>query len=287
MDFSVAGLGIRISMPHKIKVTESFEPFLCKTEAVDINVNFTEIEKLPMLPEKEVFRNEIFSAYESGADYMRCYHDHKEDDRPYAVTRLDWDKKTAEVRYLKGDERFFSETANSFSHIAFEELLMSRGRLILHAALIDSAFGGILFSGESGIGKSTQAELWKTYEGSTVINGDRPILGKTEDTWLAYGSPYAGSSRCHMNRKVSVRAIVMLKQGNSCEIQRLSVIEAFRKLYAETVINTWNARYVDKVCDLLVDLALKIPVYCYFCTPDRNAVETLKAKLAQEVGEWT
>lgn len=88
----------------------------------------------------------------------------------------------------------FSETHNCFSHIGFEELLIGRDRLTLHASLVDSPYGGLLFSGVSGVGKSTQGDLWERFADASLINGDRPILRKTSDGWMASGSPYAGSS---------------------------------------------------------------------------------------------
>ena len=136
-----------------------------------------------------------------------------------------------------------------------------------------------MFSGASGVGKSTQGELWKRYEGSAVINGDRPILYRGANGWLVCGSPYAGSSDCHVNATVPIAAIIMLEQGGACGIRRLQTADAFRNLYAGTVMNSWNAAYMEAACDLLMDLSGSVPVYHLRCTPDKAAVETVKAVL--------
>lgn len=278
-DFSISGLGFRLETPWPVPVTEIFKPFLGACGRTDWTISFQEVDRLPPTPGEEVFRNYFLAVYGSEGSYLRRYHNHTDFDRPYAVTDCDWDRGTARVRYLGSDRDSFAGSTGCFSHVGFEELLISRGRLIFHAALVDSPFGGILFSGPSGVGKSTQGELWKKYEGSRVINGDRPILRRSADGWLACGSPYAGSSEYHVNASVPIAAIVMLEQGTACKIRRLQPSDAFRNLYAGTVMNEWNPVYMETACDLLMDLAGSVPVYHMCCMPDRAAVETVKAIL--------
>lgn len=57
----------------------------------------------------------------------------------------------------------------------------------------------ILFSGPSGIGKSTHADLWVKHRGARVINGDRTLLQKLGDRpRMSLGWPICGSSEiCH------------------------------------------------------------------------------------------
>lgn len=51
------------------------------------------------------------------------------------------------------------------------------GMLVLHSAYIVTRGGeGILFSGPSGIGKSTQAALWERFAGARTVNGDRALV---------------------------------------------------------------------------------------------------------------
>ena len=76
-----------------------------------------------------------------------------------------------------------------------------------------------------------------------------------------------------------MRAIVALSQGERCDICRIGLGEAFRRLYAGTTLNTWNAAYVERACTLLGELAAAVPVYRMQCTPDEAAVKTLRAEL--------
>lgn len=282
-DLLLGGTVIRLEHPQSILTTENFWCFKAEVSTPDCIVTFRVYEKLSWPSAEPLFANFAFSVYPDGEEgYLRLYHDHKEGDRPYAIGRIAPDGRSETVDYLADSAEFFSETQNTFSHIALEELLLHRDRIILHASFITASLGGILFSGPSGVGKSTQAALWERFEGARQINGDRPILGREDDRWIAYGSPYAGSSRCHVNESCPVRAIVLLEQGPENSLTRLTVGQAFHRLFAQTTVNSWNPWFVERVCDLVSHLAASVPVYCLSCTPDRRAVETLKTALKGE-----
>ena len=48
----------------------------------------------------------------------------------------------------------------------------------VHASLIDVGRKGLMYLGPSGIGKTTQAELWGKYRNATIINGDMVFIKK-------------------------------------------------------------------------------------------------------------
>ncbi len=276
--FSIAGRGLALCLPRESRISEDFAPFRCEGPA-DLTVEFRPAETLPPLTGAPVFRGVGFSVFRQGEAFLRRYYEPAREDRPYAVSGLTPAGGT--VRFLPEAERVFREMNRCFLHVALEELLLRWDRLILHASFVDSPYGGLLFSGPSGIGKSTQAALWRDCRGSTVINGDKPILGREAGVWTAWGSPFAGSSRCYVPRREPVAAIFLLEQGPDCRVERLLPGESFRGLYAGTVINSWNRAYVKKACDLLLDLACRVPVYRLRCTPDAAAVEAVERTLAK------
>lgn len=275
-EFRIAELQLQLHVPFDFPLGENLRPFSDKNREPDWTVRFEKIDEIQVPQCGEVYRVYPFAVFECDEDFVRYFHVHTDHDKPYAIFRADWNKGQAYVQYLPEAEKLIPEHNGIFAHIGFEELLLSRERVILHASLVDTQYGGILFSGPSGVGKSTQAELWKTYANGIILNGDRPILSKAEEGWRAYGSPFAGSSEYYINASAPVTAIIMLEQGSECAIHRLGVAEAFRRLYAQTTVNTWNQQYVGRMCDLLMDMAVNVPVYHMVCTPDQAAVETVK-----------
>lgn len=279
--FSISGLTLLLETEQPLAVGEQFLPFLADAGKPDIRVVFRQVAALPPVPEAVLHQDNCYRVHPDGrGGCLRSFFDAPRDFTPYALAYPEGE--CLRVDYLEKGKRCVGELQNAFFHLGLEELLIRRERLCLHAACVDTGQGGILFSGPSGIGKSTQAALWTRYRGAKQINGDRPILSKRDGGWLAWGSPYAGSSRCHVNEKSPVRAIVMLRQAGACSLRRLELPEAFRAVWSGLTVHSWDQGFVQTACDLALELVSAVPVYELGCTPDEQAVECLERGLEKE-----
>lgn len=169
--------------------------------------------------------------------------------------------------------------------MALEENLLKKDAFYLHASCVCFRENAVLFTAPSGTGKSTQAGLWENCFQAEIINGDRTIVRREADGWYASGSPYAGSSRIYKNRRAKIRAIIVLEQNSENVLRRLFGAAAFSALYRETLMNTWNAEYMETVSELLLSAAGQIPMYHFACRPDYAAAEMVKDALFHESGE--
>lgn len=162
------------------------------------------------------------------------------------------------------------------SLFALERRMIDRDSLILHCAYVAYQSGAILFSAPSETGKSTQADLWERYRGSHTINGDRALLRKQKGIWTACGWPVCGSSEICSLGDVPIHAIVMLAQGKTNQIERLSPFQAFTQLYAQITINQWNKDFVQRAITNLEDMVRQVPVYHLTCNMTEDAVISLE-----------
>ncbi len=186
------------------------------------------------------------------------------------------------VRYSPKLSYRFAAFRGCLIYVPMEQILLAHNRFFLHACFVASPFGGLLFTGDSGAGKSTQGELWRKYTDSAVINGDRAIVAKEATGWRAYGSPYAGSSGYYVRRDEPVRAVVLLEQAAENRVDPVSPAEAFRRLFLQVSLDHSAPEQVNRLCDLLTELIAAVPVYRLRCTPDERAVEVLKQVLREE-----
>ena len=286
LKFSIADISLIFEFEHSLMVTDDFLPFLmgrgtkAGAQDADWTISFRKQEELPELGGNLLYSDEDYRVYGAKEDFQYLFLE-REKVLPYAVTRMNPATRTVEVVFHKDAECFFSETGNSLYHTDWEKIMICENRLLMHASLIDTAYGGVLFTGPSGIGKTTQSNLWEKYEGAETINGDRPILLRGEEGWRAYGSPYAGSSKCHKNKSVSVKAIVVLQQAKKCSLRKIEGYGAFRMLYPMMTTHSWDPQFSQQVCDLTIKLSEEIPVYELACTPDRAAVDILREALEE------
>lgn len=160
-----------------------------------------------------------------------------------------------------------------------EHLIAESGGFILHASFIEWHSKGILFTGPSGIGKSTQAKLWKIHRNVEIINGDRVAIGLHDGKFYAYGIPYSGSAKHCINKSLPIAAIVCLKQSEINNIKKLNGKKGFSKIFSECTVNTWNQKELESVRDLVCQLITSVPIYQLSCTADVASVLVLENKL--------
>lgn len=284
IDFSFAGLNGTIAYANEVKITKNFQPFLKKCQISDYVVEYLSCTNLPDLHGEYLYTGIEYDVIQKeNGDVIRIFKDAKKDGFVYAYSKMLPFEEQVKIFYLKGNEEYFDDMNNSFFHSGWEQILIWKNRMILHASLIDTAYGGILFSGVSGAGKTTQAELWMKWEKARQINGDRPILYRSDKEWLGCGSPYAGSSECYINECIPIRAIILLEQGNQTSLQKVNITEAVKKIYANSTVYTWNGEYVERLLNLIMMLVQEIPVYRLVNRADHDSVEIVKKELQKEV----
>ena len=189
-------------------------------------------------------------------------------------------KNNIKITVLPDFAGYFSGSSGLFNRIGFENLLLQHRGVLLHASLIDYAGHGIAFTGPSGVGKSTQAQLWQTHLGAEILNGDRAALRKTESGWTAYGSPYAGTSQIYKNKNVPLDAIVVLRQSTKNFLRPMGLAEALTHIWSEISLRRWDASFVERAMELCAELLNDVPIYLLECLPEENAALVLKKGLS-------
>lgn len=283
LNLEISGVSLNIHSFQQWQENASFLPFIKEVDKPDYTVVFNLVDELPAFSETVLHEDFCYRVHpDDQIGFVRTFFDAPRDDTPYAVARYDHSGGNIQIDCLPKGKHCVSEMHNSFFHIGFESILIHRKRFCFHAACVDTPLGGLLFSGPSGIGKSTQANLWQEHRGAKQINGDRPILSEENGRWLAWGSPYAGSSHCHINENCPVTAIIMLQQAKTCSLQRLSVPEAFRAVWSGMTVHNWDRGFVEAAVDLTMNLVGSVPVFKFNCTPDADAVAFLDKELRKE-----
>lgn len=157
-----------------------------------------------------------------------------------------------------------------YSHISLQKALL------LHASAVYYKKKAVIFTAASGVGKTTQAELWQEHKDAAIMNGDKVFLTKESEKIVAWGSPWNGSSPYAQNIGAEVAAIVVLEQAEENNIRKLSGMELLEKLASHVFIPGWDSRCESAVLDLLDEVLAGTDVYLLRCGPNEDAVTLLE-----------
>lgn len=149
----------------------------------------------------------------------------------------------------------------------------------IHAATIQYQGRGILFLGPSGVGKTTQAERWAQFRGASIINGDVGFVQRTPEGFLAWGTPWHGSSPYCLNTSVPIKALVVLKQAPYNALRELTGFEKLKEVSNNVFYPTWLEGGMELGVETLHHLLTELPVYRLDNRADLEAVELLEREL--------
>lgn len=162
------------------------------------------------------------------------------------------------------------------SLIPVMQLLLERSTLILHASCVIYKEKAILFSGPSGIGKSTQAQLWQQHRNATIINGDRCLIYEKDGIYHAASHLYCGSSGIAEGQSAPINAIVLLDQGVDNIITHASPIGAFQRVLHQCAYEVSEPSQLQTAIDLVAKLVSQVTVFQYQCRRDESSVIELE-----------
>ncbi len=152
------------------------------------------------------------------------------------------------------------------------ENLLHFDTILFHASCLAVDGRGICFAAPSGVGKSTQAALWRQYIGGRVImiNDDKPFLQIKEKEVTAYGSPWDGVHHMSTNADVPLEAVFLLHRNDENVILPVTAEEAYPFLLGQT----YRPRDKDALCKVLplVDrLGRLVKLFSFGCNQDPEA----------------
>ncbi|MDU6198548.1 MAG: hypothetical protein E6611_07425 [Intestinibacter bartlettii] len=274
--YEIAEVGIKLDTDKKIDSSQKFKLFEIDKNKFDMLKNKIIFKvtnnNMPIKNKSKVIHEGIESFVQkdyngniwflrSGSTSHLCHIDYNNGDHEIIIDQ---------------NNKVIPKTWQLFEVMNVVKIFAQFNTLILHSSFISYKDKGIIFTGPSGIGKSTQADLWAKYQNSNIINGDRTLLKKSGGKWFGYGFPYSGSSNHCLNESYEIKFIVVLEQGDKNEIKKLSGIEKLKYVYSQIAINKWDKELNITIINLVEKLLSDVEVIKLSCLPNEESVEELK-----------
>ena len=270
--YRFGGVTFAVESAEGIERSKRGEPLRGEGAAADHTIGLPFSDAIPEPPRGAAQSGPVYRWQEGGARHLlqRYSLPGKTAQFTYAATSGAQTDVTFAESYRPGASvRAVLEAAGLF------DIFADAGMLVLHSSYIVPRTGeGILFSGPSGIGKSTQAALWERFAGARTINGDRALVCPAART--VSGIFYAGTSGICRNVTAPLRAVVLLGQSPESRIVRARPQEAFARLLSQCAYYEWDAASAARMTELAAQLVTNVPVWRMDCRADESAVRALE-----------
>ncbi len=267
-----SGITLRFILPENIIIPDYFSNLLCENTDTPTAEYRIELLSSPLRPEGcAVFERKDFSVYPFAGGNLRIFTPLTAQDGCQVACLIRPNGKNV-LYYPACHWQRYKKHWHCTHLLCGELLLHTQNAMLLHSSAVSINGKTVLFCGESGAGKSTQANLWKEHQKAEILNGDRCVIKEENGVFFGGGSPWCGTSGIYSREHLPIAGIILLKKSAENHIRALCA-EAFPKLFSHLTLNMWDKEFVESTSASLVHLLDKVPVFELSCRPDKEATE--------------
>ncbi len=192
--------------------------------------------------------------------------------------------RTAEI-VVRGDRLQSCEQAMCYpiDQILTWGCLSHCSGMLIHAAAVVYDGEAYVFTGRSGAGKSTMAELF-AQSGGRVLNDDRVLLYKKSGQWYAAGTPWHGSGRYALNETAPLAGLFLLRQSDENRIREVGPNECVQELLVTVSVPWFEEEWTEATLSALHRLSREVPLSLLDFTKSLSAVHTVADYMLKPAG---
>lgn len=165
----------------------------------------------------------------------------------------------------------------------FLYLAQKKGRFALHSASILYRKKAWLFSGHSGMGKSTHTALWHELFQAPYLNGDLNLIGSREGQLIVYGIPWCGTSGIFTTKEYPLGGIVLLGRHPELDlIEELSAPDKILRVMQRMISPAWTEELLNQNLSFASQIADKVPVFHLSCTKRPSAAQAARDEIDRQ-----
>ena len=244
---------------------------------IKTRTSFIEPELFVANSSDEFYGQNIWKAYKVNGHYTYSIDFINHSDFEQIIFKYDREKAKIDL-FLTPTQSNNPTSINPFLHplgvLMVSAIIMSSNGFLIHASGVKDGENGYLFTGVSGIGKSTMATIWAK-NGAEVINDDRLIIYKEDQ-----GYRFANTPMPHYNdhsKQAPLKAIFLLTQSKENYCNKITGAQALSKVMANFIQQLFDKELVEKHLEKTMDLVMQVPIYELGFKPDDDIVALIRS----------
>ncbi|WP_270180225.1 hypothetical protein [Alkalihalobacillus sp. CinArs1] len=169
---------------------------------------------------------------------------------------------------IEVDENYAKATIKAYNDFALKHALMNlysafivhnKWGLLIHSSCIKEHEKAFIFTGHSGAGKSTVAELSSP---RTILSDEATVVKVTSGDVQAFDSPFRSDTVASFSEKpLKLAGIQLLEQSSTIERVKLEKAESVMKMLDKIFYWAYDPAETQKLFSLLQQLVRVVPVY--------------------------
>ncbi|MBN2861740.1 MAG: hypothetical protein JXN62_01170 [Bacteroidales bacterium] len=148
-------------------------------------------------------------------------------------------------------------------------LTVIKGDIMIHASGVNIAGSGYLFSGVSGKGKSTLAQIFKN-SGARVIHDDRLIIRNINGRYQMFNTPVYREDK---PQESDLNRLFLIEHGKSNKIIPVSGANAVSLVIANCIQHNFSPDLIARFLGSVSIMCSMIPVATLYFRPDRRVID--------------
>lgn len=271
----IAGITIRLAGPSQV-FSERFDAFCGSSDVpADLTISVCAGICPYQKPGAAILRNDMMSVLDCG-NYFEI-HFHANEQLKECILKKDGSHAILYHRLPYADllkEEFFHGIREVFLYAAG-----IRGMVALHSTSILYKGKAWLFSGHSGMGKSTHARLWEEQFGVPILNGDLNLLGMEDGEPVIHGIPWCGTSEISDTATHPLGGITLLGRAPTNYVTELPADQQILLVDQRLISHSWTPELFDKNLETVKKIAPAILICKLNCTKDPEAADVMRDRI--------
>ena len=177
-------------------------------------------------------------------------------------------------RVLKQNEdSFISPLSYPLGALILYYLTLNSNAFMIHASGVWDGETGRIFSGFSGVGKSTMAKIWEE-EGAHIVNDDRLIVREVNGEYFMYNTPMPYAD---LNKQAQVSKFYFPFHSKKNSAEKLSGAQALSQLMAFCFQHNYDKRYTEHLITQLEKITQQTGTYKLGVVPTPSIIDFIRS----------